>query len=539
MKTLARSLPILKNRGIYPQFNRDMPVFVRKFHLDKQTMAFFLAIGLLVIGGINMLLYSTPEGLGLNDDSIAYIAGARSLMAGDGYRAAWLISNEPMTHFPPGFSGTLALIGLVTGLDPVRGARLLNLSLFGLNILLSGLLGWRMTKSRLFGILAALLFGVTGSLLLIHSDALSEAFYVFFTLLAFLLLSLYFDKEKVSWLILLGCVLGLAYLVRYAALALWATLIVVLFLLSPTWRKRIVSNLILMASALPWAIAWSIRNRMVGGSITNRVASWHPIANEDLQFGLRTFSEFLFPVDSWRAEIWRIVGATEVIIAILLLGLLIWVVFVGLRRFFRPGQTIHVEVISFTNGLYIFAYLSALLTTMTFFDVATRFQPRLLAPMYPSFLLLFVYFVAWLWQRSHKVWKVVAISAFILVVGVSAYSEFQTVEYLHRGGQVYASWRWRNSGAMAFLRELPPGVIIHTNQCSVVYLYTERPCTVFPTRRKTILAQKREVRAGRVVFAFFSNYGEGVETLKDYQALTKDLYPNVFNGDEVYTAPPP
>ena len=32
-------------------------------------------------------------------DSIAYIAAARSLMVGDGFREAWLISNNPMTHF--------------------------------------------------------------------------------------------------------------------------------------------------------------------------------------------------------------------------------------------------------------------------------------------------------------------------------------------------------------------------------------------------------------------------------------------------------
>ena len=61
----------------------------RKIHLDKQTVAFFLAIGLLAVGGIWLLLYSTPKGLGLNDDAIAYIAGARSIMPGNGYREAW------------------------------------------------------------------------------------------------------------------------------------------------------------------------------------------------------------------------------------------------------------------------------------------------------------------------------------------------------------------------------------------------------------------------------------------------------------------
>jgi hypothetical protein len=40
--------------------------------------------------------------LGLSDDLIAYIAGARSLMQGDGYRS-WLASSQPVTIFRQDF----------------------------------------------------------------------------------------------------------------------------------------------------------------------------------------------------------------------------------------------------------------------------------------------------------------------------------------------------------------------------------------------------------------------------------------------------
>ena len=92
----------------------------------------FLILGLLAVIGMFLILRATPEGLGLSDDSIGYIAGARSMLAGHGYREAWLASNGPVTHYPPLFSSTLALIGLF-GLDPLRGVRFLNASLFGLN----------------------------------------------------------------------------------------------------------------------------------------------------------------------------------------------------------------------------------------------------------------------------------------------------------------------------------------------------------------------------------------------------------------------
>jgi len=513
-----------------------MPVFVRKFHLNKQTMAFFLAIGLLAVGGVQLLLYSTPEGLGLNDDSIAYIAAARSLINGEGYRASWLISNEPMTHFPPGFSGMLALIGLITGLDPVRGARLLNGLLFGFNIFLMGVLGWRMTKSKMFGIIAAFLYLVTDSLLRIHADALSEAFYVFFTLLAFLLLYRYFEKEKVVWLIALGCVLGLSYLVRYAALSLWATLVVVLFLLGATWRKRFSSVAILLACAFPWPLAWSIRNRMLGGSFTNRVIGWHPITSDDVRFGMRTFSEFLIPIQSWLIKAVRTPGFLASLLIIILSILLVWVLITGLRRFFKPEQTVQPEIISFTNGLYVFGYLSALLTTMTLFDVATRFQVRILAPMYPSLLLVLVAFLDWLWRRPQIVWKAMALLIFVFVAGTFIVGEMQVVKILHRSGQVYASWRWRDSKAMAFLRELPSDVIIYTDQPGVAYLYVDRPTTIIPygdgmePARQTVLD-------GDAVVAIFRNY-QGTEVKYKYWPLLQGLYVHEFDGDEVYTAPP-
>ena len=62
-------------------------------NLLKSQFLFIIALGLIAVGAMSVLLYSTPEGLGLSDDSIAYIAGARSILAGNGYCEAWLASN--------------------------------------------------------------------------------------------------------------------------------------------------------------------------------------------------------------------------------------------------------------------------------------------------------------------------------------------------------------------------------------------------------------------------------------------------------------
>ena len=123
-------------------------------------LASFLTLILIAVIGTLLILKATPEGLELSDDSIAYIAGARSMLAGNGYREAWLESNQPVTHFPPGYSSVLAFFGLF-GLDPLRGTRFVNALLFGINAALLGILIWRMTPSLTAGLVPAGLFVVS------------------------------------------------------------------------------------------------------------------------------------------------------------------------------------------------------------------------------------------------------------------------------------------------------------------------------------------------------------------------------------------
>ncbi|MCK6539303.1 MAG: phospholipid carrier-dependent glycosyltransferase, partial [Anaerolineales bacterium] len=193
-----------------------------------------LLLSLIAALGTFLVLQATPEGLGLSDDSIAYIAGARSILNGDGYRAAWLASNKPVTHFPPGFSSVLAFLGLF-GLDPLRGTRFVNALLFGVNAGLLGILVWRMTPSLTAGLVIAALFVANGDLLQVHTAAMSEPLFIFFSLLSFWMFDLYFELPPSSvgrgiagewwWLVACGVFAGMAYLTRYAGLALAATFI--------------------------------------------------------------------------------------------------------------------------------------------------------------------------------------------------------------------------------------------------------------------------------------------------------------------------
>ncbi len=508
----------------------------------------FLAVCLISVIGMLLVIRATPNGLGLSDDSIAYIAGARSMVAGDGYREAWLASNQPVTHFPPVFSSVLAFFGYL-GIDPLRGVRWVNALLFGLNAALLGILGWRMTPSLTAGVILAALFVASGEMFSVHAVAMSEPLFIFLSLLAFWMFDLYFERDyHWLWMIACGTFVGLAYLTRYAGLALAATFIVALLILHTDWKKRLTSIGIFLASVIPWALGWSIRNRLIAGNATNRAFAWHPLTSENIEPGLRVFSEFFIPIEPLRREIVKQPGIIEAMILLVLGGVLVWVVVTAWKYLSNPQQERTGkearEVLSFTTGLYIFAYLASIIASMLMFDAATKFRLRILAPVLVSLLILLVVFGIWLRSRRRNVVIVLT----VVLLGISIYKQSITLNTWARSELGYASFQWYDSQAMDFLSGLPDDVMIYTNEPGAVYLYTGRGCYVLPDRFDSATAQARanfekgiaimhtDIHNGKAVLALFDG-GENVSS--DVPALTNGLQlTHKSAGDEIYAANP-
>ncbi len=502
---------------------------------SSQNFNLFLLLWLISILGVWLLLYSTPEGLGLNDDSIAYISGARGILSGEGYRELWLVSKGYLTHFPPGFSGMLAMISFLTRVDPLRVARVMNALFFGGNAFLLGLLCWRGTKSRSAAIFLAALFVAAPAFLRIHSNAMSEPQYILLTLIVILLFDIYFERGQISWLIASGLIASIAYLTRYAALALIATILLSLLILHYDWRTRLTRSAIFLASAFPLILAWSIRNEIAGGSVTNRSAGWHPITAENINMGLYEFSEFLMPFEHWRRVLNKIPNFCLSILIVMALILLVWVVVKGLRYFFRPTIAQQPPLIPFVNGLYIFGYFSSLIITMTVFDPATKFQLRIAAPMFVSFLLLATFTGTYL-ARKNIIAKSLIVIIAIFFLGLFSCAQKQTADELSRGGQLYASYRWYDSTILARIRQLPPNVTIHTNQPEAVYLYTNRPCALLPGE-DSMAETQQHVKDGKAVIVLFVSRGLDQETINYYGALGKGLHTIREGMSLMYTAP--
>lgn len=515
-------------------------------------LAVFVALLLISVIGFLLVLQATPEGAGLSDDSIAYIAGARSIAAGDGYREAWLESNQPVTHFPPAFPSVLSFFGFF-GADPLHAVRYVNAFLFFLTAGLLGILAWRMTPSLTAGLVIAGLFVLCGDLLQVHAMAISEPLFIFLSLLSFWMFDLYFERHH-HWLWLIACATftGMAYLTRYSGLALIATFVVALLILHKSWKQRLTGMAIFIAGTLPWILGWTLRNRMVAGNATNRVLAWHPLTSENLRIGLQTVADAFFPIAAWHEAAIKRPIIIEVMIVLILGTVLVWLAIRAWKYVSEPQQTSNdersgntsKEVISFTTGLYIFAYLASILASMLMFDAATKFRLRILAPVFVSLLILLIYSGVWLRNKNRPF---IIVMTFVFL-SFSLYKQADTINFLSKGGLGYASFQWYDSKTMAYLRELPDDLSIYTNEPAAVYLYTGRGARVLPDHvdsatllpredfEKSMAQMKQDVIEGKAVLVIF----DGGEVTEEEAALFGEgLYlAHKSTGDEIYTAQP-
>jgi hypothetical protein len=407
-----------------------------------------------------------------------------------------------------------------------------------------------MTKSQIAGVALALLFVSNASMMRVHAVAMSEPLYISLSLLGFIAFHRYFENLEDRWLFLTGALCGMAYLTRYAGLALLATFLVALILLCEAWQQPFKRAVIFILGALPFMVGWAIRNELVADNATNRQLIYHPLSAENISTGIYNLSEFLIPVETWRRAVIKVPNLIGWIVLALGLVILVWLLYRGLGKFLRQS-TGRPEILGFTSGLYIFGYLASIFSSMLLFDASTKFKLRILSPVYVSLLVLLVVLAHWLWQRRAIIWRGFAVLLVLTVLALSASETYGVVNQLRRGGQGYASFQWAESEAMAYLRRLPEGTRIYTNQPGPVYLYTDRPGFVLPDLVDAVTGLPREhyeegvkvlrseVLEGKAVLALFKFGAEAEDVQTIYLNLADGLYlVHQSRGDRIYSAPP-
>jgi hypothetical protein len=469
---------------------------------------FWGSLIVILAAGVGALIYATPYGPGLINDSVVYIGGAENILAGHGYsRTSGGGEIKPLTVNVPLYSYTLAAVAK-TGVDLIKAGWLISLVCFVLNGLLAAWITFRLTHSKAWAVLAALLVVTSESVLRAHTFALSEPEFITLMLASMLLIT--YGVERNNWYFpaSAGAMVSLAYMTRYIGLSLLATGIAAFFVFSKTWKERLVKIGWFLPFSLLGGILWFARNMAVSGNAANRSLLYHPLTTDKLQEGAQTLMTFLFPE---RFNLYDKFPAPSNTLAVFVIFALVSLVYNFWKRAGKSTEPSGVleRRIAFIVAVQTIFYFVVLLLSLTFLDASTALENRQLVPVFLCLILLVVYLLYRLedcggWQS----WASLTLVAVILLAG--AYDGRRAVIDLHADGQGYASAYYRNSQTIDALKRMPP-VTIWTNRVPAVNLLADRPAYALLAPIDPLTRQKRP----------------------NYDSSLKSIRQSVLNGDTI------
>jgi hypothetical protein len=438
------------------------------------------------LAGTVTVLLVTRNGPYVSPDAVSYIGTARGLAAGDGFTAP---PGTPLVgHFAPLFPVTLA--GLDTlGVDPLDGARWLNALLLGATVLVVGFALRRSTEAWWPGLVGGVLVICAADVLSYYSSVLSDPLFALLAVLSLVLLAAYIEERRPFLLGAATTLAGLAFLTRYAGIALVAAgaLALVANGASRRWRGLLEAAIFSVAAVLPaglW-IAWA---RGTHGRGSEGDVVLHLFHGRYLARGAANIFEWVIPdAVPWPLGAMGIVGAVT---------LLVWA-----RR--EPDRRPRLPLIC---AIFVVTYLAVLLLDRLLLDASALLDKRFLFPLHLVAivgLLALVRIRGGGRQALDRVTVVVVSALVLLQVGAGAAWVRDSIDDggARRGG--YSASQWRDSSVVADIGSLPPAVPVYTNGPDAIWFLTGRSTKMLPAE-EDYLTGETNPRYGAQVAAMAS-----------------------------------
>jgi Dolichyl-phosphate-mannose-protein mannosyltransferase len=231
------------------------------FSTNRKLLAISLAA---LVASVGLLYYIviTPETFGSALDDGSYVAAAKSLASGEGYRISSVPYDAAQTKYPPLYPFLLSLIWRVDPNFPQNTMLMMALSaIASLAVLLTSWL--YLTRSNYatpgVGLLLVLVVSTNLYTIIYSTSVLSEMTFALLSLLALSIGERHLKEGGARSGLLLGMMVGMAFLTRVTGLALIVSM-VVYCLHRKTWRKAVLPGLIALSFVTGWTV-WSYVNR--------------------------------------------------------------------------------------------------------------------------------------------------------------------------------------------------------------------------------------------------------------------------------------
>ena len=492
-----------------------------------EIAALVLALVIAILG-MGLVLHLTRNGAGASGDSAWYIMGAQNLLSGNGFsRFSGGGELRAITQFPPALS--VALAGLTeVGMATFTAARIFNTVLFGVNLLLTAILIYKVSRSGWAMMLGTLLVLTSSQQIEIHSWIVAEPLYIFLSLIVAHLIALGISSSSRRLLGLAGVFVAVAILTRYVGFTLMAAGALGILLLGQmkaNWRLGS-SGLFVVLGLMPvlWWVATSISD---GGSIANRQLLFHSI-NPDLMRAYQ--AEVVSWVFGQQLPLpWRPRAILVVLIASI--GPVYFLVSrIRSGGLGRPRGDAYSEVLPWFLGTYLLAYAGVLTVNSLFLDAGTPpdTAARYMAPAYVALIIFSTVTTTELVRqvRKTKLPATFAISLGLLLISLNFN---QSIDLLGDPGLSlgYVMLRSSEPELVKALGELDLDVPIISNNPETVFILTERPAYILPIRvdpqtqiersdyQQNIDAHRRRLESGAVVVIFGNPDQLALEAMND------------------------
>lgn len=492
----------------------------------------FALLLIIAIVGAWLVKINTPFGMGIFPDSVAYIMGARNILAGNGFsQFSGTNGLELITIWPPLYSYVLAFIGLI-GMDPIRAARLLNIILMGLDLLLFAGLVYHETHNKLLSIISSLLFLFSIPLFLRYTWALTEPLFFTLLLLEIILYYLFLHTQRAIWVTVLGLGTALLFLTRYVGIFMTAIWIPSILLVSAP-KTRIKNIVLYLLGLLPLIIVDLSWNYLLTRTTINRTFSLHVMTHDTSNLVLN-----LKVLEGWFTITGEGLASHTVSLFILcLLGFafLAGLVFTGMKLYKRAGSAIKQpgkQAIFFPLILAMPVYVIIVLFTSFFSDSSAGADDRTLSPLWFFGLYLLLLIAHLIIQKGHI--QRIVIFTCLLVILLLSFVKFQKVsEILRSDGQGFISEQWKHLPSIEYIQKTDHNMI-YSNEPLMVYILTGKVTYQVPftmiDKNKTYLENYRDYDIMRTrliesdgILVLFAKRCSDI-SIEWIQLLTRDMH---------------
>jgi 4-amino-4-deoxy-L-arabinose transferase-like glycosyltransferase len=437
----------------------------------ERSRGLFVAVTALLSAVAALAVWAmTSHGPGLSPDSIDYIAAAESLRHDYVLRSA---AGDPLTLFPPGLPMLLAALGLL-GMSAETAFRFINALSVAVIVAVTALIASRALQSRAIALLATAVVCMGPVLYDVATMAWSDPLFMALTL-SFIAVLQTVGSRGTAWrrAAVAGAIVGIAFSIRYAGLALIPTGVISICLLAwrrGSWRGSVRPSAAFLTAACVIPVLVILRNLRTDGTVFGeRVKSIDSPrdAVHNVVGTLKTWVDIMTP------------GSFRLAVALLLVLLALGAVVTAFefRRRDRQQQAVVVVVL----------FTAVFLTYMIISQVQTALDPlntRLLSPIYVPLVIIFAAVADVLMRRTaqYRAVSIIAGATGVLLIASLSTTAADKLATARKEGVGVNQPHWRASALRPALQQSST-MPIYSNNVVVTWVLVQRtPIRIAPRR---------------------------------------------------------